>query len=701
MRPAATLCLLLTAAGDAGLGQQPTPRQSDLVIRTETALIEVEVRVTDRKGKPVTDLERQDFTVLENGKGQEIGTFEFVPNRTRTSREASVEPSDPSRPAQSSPVEGPSPKTTWVYIASRVGELQRKDTHRAIKGFIETHLQPGMQVSLQGLPFTSDKRRLLDMVDKMLHQGGRDGIPSFVELATARIDEEVANLTAFTGVTSPVSLSTAPLMAHTQRVHLERTLIEGYTSLVNQLSVFPGKKILVLFSRGLRFDRENAVYLEQFEAAAMRGRVTLHAIDVRGLVAMVRGGAVSDSFKVESPTSDSAFGGLGLPAFLDPTLADKPFSPEDLRFSQQGLMSLAEATGGKAVVNDNDLGVVFRNVTEEMGGYYLLGYYPNDTSQQGRFRKLEVSINRPKLTLSFRRGYFEEKEFSEQTDADKRRALERLLYSNATHREIPLRAGYEFFRGENGRATVAYCVGIESRFIPAKTTKKGMQMELVMLMSAEPEDEFRLSVFDDQTVQLTLKPDEFKRMQADDSAMLQFPSTVSLAPGKYRWRIVVRDETGGKAGTFQSTVEVPDFQGTISPSSLLLTERMVTTSPDTDDEEAEEEARGIEIDRMRFHAQPTNVFRRGGSIYMVYGLYNVPDELLQSPPAPRVFLLLGEKQIDRPPFRSYEVFPSKERKQLHYVSTLDTSALEPGAYKLVVPLPDGQNAIFRDFTVKK
>ncbi len=603
MRLAPTIGLLLAAAALAQ--QTPPPQPSELVIRTETALIEVEVRVTGRKGKPVTDLERHDFTLLENGERQEIGTFEFVPNRTRTSVEASAGASQPSKPAQPSPVEGPPRNTTWVYIASRIGAPQRKDTHRAIKSFIETDLQPGMQVSLQGLPFTPDKRRLLDMVDKMLHQGGRDGIPSFVELATARIDEEVANLTKFTGVTSPVSLSTAPLMAHTQRVHLERTLIEGYTSLVNQLSVFPGKKILVLFSRGLRFDRENAVYLEQFEAAAMRGRVTLHAIDVRGLVAMVRGGAVSDSFKVESPTSDSTFGGLGLPAFLDPTLADK------------------------------------------------------------------------------------------------RRALERLLYSNASHREIPLRVGYEFFRGENGRATVAYCVGIESRFIPAKMTKKGMQMELVMLMSAAPEDKFRLSVFDDQTVQLTLKPDEFKRMQADDSAMLQFPSTLSLAPGKYRWRIVVRDEAGGKAGTFQSTVEVPDFQGTTSPSSLLLTERMVTTSPDTDDEEAEEEARGIEIDRMRFHAQPANVFRHGGSIYMVYGLYNVPDEFLQSPPAPRVFLLQGEMQIDSPPFRSYEVFPSKERKELHYVATLDTGSLEPGLYKLVVPLPDGQNAIFRDFTVKK
>ena len=69
-----------------------------------------------------------------------------------------------------------------------------------------------------------------------------------------------------------------------------------------------------------------------------------------------------------------------------------------------------------------------------------------------------------------------------------------------------------------------------------------------------------------------------------------------------------------------------------------------------------------------------------------------------SPPAPRVFLLQGEMQIDSPPFRIYEVFPSKERKELHYVATLDTGSLEPGLYKLVVPLPDGQNAIFRDFT---
>ena len=84
---------------------------------------------------------------------------------------------------------------------------------------------------------------------------------------------------------------------------------------------------------------------------------------------------------------------------------------------------------------------------------------------------------------------------------------------------------------------------------------------------------------------------------------------------------------------------------------------------------------------------------------MIYDLYNVPAEMLAAPPGPRVFLLRGETPLDRPPFRSYEVFPSTERNELRYVANLDTAALDPGDYNLVVSLPGSEQAIFQKFSL--
>ncbi|HUG81100.1 MAG TPA: hypothetical protein VML01_05520, partial [Bryobacterales bacterium] len=142
--------------------------------------------------------------------------------------------------------------------------------------------------------------------------------------------------------------------------------------------------------------------------------------------------------------------------------------------------------------------------------------------------------------------------------------------------------------------------------------------------------------------------------------------------------------------------------GESSPSSLLLTARMLAAGSGADGDQKDDksgEPRGVDIEGLRFYPQPENVFRRGGPVHMVYGLYNVSSPLLEAPPAPRVFLLLGEQALDRPPFKNYEAFPSLDRKEVHYVATLETKALKPGSYKLIVSLPNGADAIFREFTL--
>jgi VWFA-related protein len=679
--------------------QEPAQRPQQPVFRTETALIEVEVRATARGGRLASGLEKEDFTLFEAGEEQEISTFDFVPRSSPLTQAAGIPSAGTPEPRPDIPVQATDTprEETFIYIASRVGQVQRKRTHAAIKKFIQTNLRPGVRVSLDGLPFTSDEATLLAMLDQMLHQGGKDGVPSLVNMATASLDEQIATLAAHTGITSPVALSTSPSIAVMQRVHFERALVEGYTTLINQLGTYPGKKILVLFSRGLRFDAENAMYWSQLAAAAMRARVIMHAVDARGLVALPGPSSQQDA----SPLGLQAEVPSGMPPFPRPELADQPFSLDDLRFSQHGLMSLVEGTGGKAVVNDNNLGAVFANVNEELGGYYVLGYYPHDSTTEGRFRKIKIEVNQPRVKLSFRRGYFEDKEFSKQSKAEKRRALERLLYSNQMPSQIPLRVGYEFFRGEDGRLVAAYCVGIEARSIPATRTKKGLAVNLVMLARAESVDGARVPFGDEQSLEMVFKPDEFRRMQADPTAMLQFPSTLRLPAGRYRWKVVVRDEGSGRAGAYESAVEVPRFTGETSPSSLLLTGRMVAVGSDAADngkkEKESTEPRGIDIDGLRFYPQPENLFRRGSALHVVYGLYNVSADLLESPPSPRVFLLLGDQPLDLPPFTNYEAFPSAARRELHYVATLETAKLELGEYKLLVGLPNGTDAIVREF----
>ena len=69
------------------------------------------------------------------------------------------------------------------------------------------------------------------------------------------------------------------------------------------------------------------------------------------------------------------------------------------------MRTLAGATDGYAAVNSNDIGAGFRRVADRLTSYYLLGYYSTNTLNDGKFRKIDVKVTRPGVSVAARRGY--------------------------------------------------------------------------------------------------------------------------------------------------------------------------------------------------------------------------------------------------------------------------------------------------------
>jgi VWFA-related protein len=79
----------------------------------------------------------------------------------------------------------------------------------------------------------------------------------------------------------------------------------------------------------------------------------------------------------------------------------------NVRFStEESMQNLAEQTGGKVCLNDNDLSECVKRAIDDSSSYYELSYYPNDTNWHGEFRRISVKTSRPGAQLSFREGYF-------------------------------------------------------------------------------------------------------------------------------------------------------------------------------------------------------------------------------------------------------------------------------------------------------
>ncbi|MGB9464929.1 MAG: hypothetical protein WBR10_07430, partial [Candidatus Acidiferrum sp.] len=86
-RIAAIACAgLLLQFGAPSFAQQPAQQQSQRQldsqapkspIRVTTELVLANVVVRDKKGNLVRDLKKEDFTLFEDGKKQDISTFDF------------------------------------------------------------------------------------------------------------------------------------------------------------------------------------------------------------------------------------------------------------------------------------------------------------------------------------------------------------------------------------------------------------------------------------------------------------------------------------------------------------------------------------------------------------------------------------------------------------------------------------------------
>lgn len=418
MRPLLITALAIAALPFAALAQQ------EATIRATSTLMEVEVQVVDGKGQPIEGLTAEDFQLSENGDPQEIRAFEFidVPREIASSQPKSAAPDPGAETSQGNPVEAPGTEPLRIFIATQVGEAERPRTRQAIRKFIEKDMPAGALVSIDGSPFLSDPETLLEILEAAPINDAMTGNP--------------INDQPFEPVLEPPpgeDLSAEDLLAgrrfrsdrqsSSDRSDLiARSLLERYVGMIRSLRMYPGKKMLVLFARGFPwgFDSSRQRFLtssdprmlEAIRAESVRARISLYIVDARGLDvgAQITAGN-SDGQRPEALYSMRQ-GAEGVPGFLN---ARRPVSAgldDNFRARQQGLQVIAEQTGGVAVLNTNNVGEIFDKLKEDLGGYYLLGYYLPEAENRTETRKIKVETSGVQAKLRYRSEFYDDAKFT-------------------------------------------------------------------------------------------------------------------------------------------------------------------------------------------------------------------------------------------------------------------------------------------------
>jgi VWFA-related protein len=540
-----------------------------VTFRAEVNYVEVDARVLDEQGRFVTGLTQKDFQVFEDGKPQQVTIFSLV-NIPVERAERPLFASQPIEPDVQSNVRGYDGRVYLIVLDDLHTSAQRTPLVRAgARRFIERHFGANDVAAVvhtsgrsdAGQEFTNNPRLLLAAVDKFM---GRKLRSSVLE----RIDEEQRTRgTRQTGerIDDPSDM---------ERGYQARNTLSTLKSLADFLTNVRGRrKALVLFSEGIDYDiydpfgnREASTIMDATRetiAAATRGNVSIYGIDPRGLTAMG-----DDVIEIASFPDDPTLG-LGPVALQN-----------ELRLGQDSLRVLADETGGFAVVNTNDFASGFQRVVDDNSSYYVLGYYASNERRDGRFRKIEVRVDRPGVTVRARKGYVAPRGRAQETKlsgpADAPTELREALSSPLPMSALPLATTAAAFKGPAPNAAVVISTLIGSRDLQLTEKDGTFQNEIEVSMMAVNQSG-KIFSSDRNTITLNLKPDTVPRLRA---AGFRVISQMDLPPGRYHLRVAAREALGRRAGSVFYDLEVPDFaKEKLTMSGVALTSASTAVAP--------------------------------------------------------------------------------------------------------------------------
>jgi hypothetical protein len=251
-------------------------------------------------------------------------------------------------------------------------------------------------------------------------------------------------------------------------------------------------------------------------------------------------------------------------------------------------MSLADQTGGLAVVNAGDVAGGLGRVVLDNSRYYLLGYYSDSKRWSGnKFLKIDVRVKRPALQVRARRGFLppNTKAAAKAREADAKAgtspALAAALSKPVPIGDLPVRVFAAPLRGAGDLATVLVALEIDGSSLKFQQ-RNGRFNETVEVSIIAADEKADVQGGDRQSFDMSLMPQTYERISRSGVRLL---SRLNVPPGRYQIRVGVHETSGGTLATVPYDLEVPDYaKAPLALSGILLTsstaDLLATANPD-------------------------------------------------------------------------------------------------------------------------
>jgi VWFA-related protein len=551
---AAALLWSFSAWGVTAVCAQNPPKdkpdlQAPAVIKSTTRLVEINIVVQNKKGEPFEGLNKEDFTIRDQGQEQQIAVF---------ARHSSAPPDRSSIPPLPSNVftnrfdrttQVPGSVTVILFDALNTPVLDQAYARQQVIKFLK-QLQPQDHVAIYLLTrqlavlneFTQDVTSLLQAVQRLK---GYSSAPLDASSPDTALQDAVGATAPATGI--PGAGGTAAQLndflngasgvisdlASIDRVETTTSAIEA---IANHVAQIPGRKSLIWVSASfpmtIGFDadtlmdlvRQHRTFDPELERAARalnQANMSIYPVDARGLMAR------------------PLFSSTNTPTF-NPRNPSKGLNPDTGNFDTMNF--LADRTGGKAFYNTNDIEGAVRHVISDGQFTYTLGFYPTHGKWDGKFHELKVQVNEKGLTLRYRKGYFAVPD-SPDGPAETQAALDAALWSPVEWTNLDLQATLKAFETASRTLTIQVAMDTHELRLVQKDDRWSDDLDFLFVQLGVADKPI---LRQHESFTLNLKQSTYDMMVKNGT---KFTGKLKLSPDVVTLHVIGRDVNSGAIGS--------------------------------------------------------------------------------------------------------------------------------------------------------
>jgi len=670
---------------------------TDVTIRATVQEIVVDLIVRDRQGRFVRDLRPEEIQVFEDGERQRITSFRLIEGRQATAQGGEAVRLDPLRQIR-----------LVSLVFDRLSQESRPLARQAALHLLEEQSGPGTYYAVLRIdhslgvlqPFTRDREKLraaveratgraapqFDTSDLSLEQLGRStgaGAPASGDLSTISgpVDAGAMGAAATDAAVNRTVEAMVQLAQAFSRQQQGNSSLSALLALVKGQQSLPGRKSVLYFSEGLELPYDVMHQFEALVGQANRANVAFYAVDARGLITSSLLSGNADALAQAAQAGRRA--GWSRSGILNRgDMVSEDTVRDSVRSNTQGnLETLAVSTGGFLMANSNDLRKPVRRFIEDVYSYYELTYRPSNPRFDGRFRRLQVKIARPKVTVQSRSGYFAMPPELADAIFPYEVPLLRALAADPPPAGLALRTAWFRFGAAGQDVRCAFEAEIPLRNLtlakdPSTKRYRG-GVQLVVLFRDESGKPVRKFT---REVPFDLPAD---KLQAFRAGNFIYTGHVTLPPGRYTMETAAGDANSPKVGVAVSPLELSAPSARVGLSDIVLIRR-VDPPPETAPAAADHDPLRFRNGKVIPSLDRAVAAGGQGQLSLYFVIY--PDPASTAKPELTIQLFRQGRLAGR---ARPQLPPPEESGRIPFIASMPLASFTPGAYEAVVTVRQG------------